>query len=57
MYVCPYTGLRLKYRISSIRRRGCLFRCSFCAATILGRLLFEGGVYSLESLETSTTAG
>ena len=36
----------LYYRISSLRRHGYyLFRCSFCAATIWGRLLFEGGVY------------
>ena len=34
------------YRISLIRHRGYyLLRCSFCAATIRGRLLFEGGVY------------
>ena len=58
------------YRISSIRRRGSLVptrpgyeanaaatRCPFCAATIRGRLLFQGGIYVLESPETSTTDG
>ena len=35
------------YRIYLIRRHSYyLFCCSFCAATIRGRLLFEGGYYS-----------
>ena len=35
-----------RYHISSIRCRSyCLFHCSFCAATIRGRLLFKGSIY------------